>query len=86
MELRSLDDPEWGDPAEWPERTDDDAWELGPEPLPYEADSPPDPWPTPDEIAEYEAWLDHLEHDYPATYPDDRLGDDDLRAAGLPVG
>jgi hypothetical protein len=34
--------------ASWPAWTDDDRWELGP-------DDAPTPWPTAEEIAEYEA-------------------------------
>jgi hypothetical protein len=34
------------------------------------------------ERAEYEAWLDHLSRDYPATFPDDRyLSDRDIITA-----
>ena len=81
VELRSLDDPDCGDPAEWPARTDEDIWTIGPEPLPLEPD-PDDAGPTEadwDEYARVAEWQDRVEAMH-------RVTDDDLRAAGLPVG
>jgi hypothetical protein len=91
-----IDDDAYGPAESWPSWTDDDRWEPGPEPLPYESDEP-SPWPTDVEIEEYEAehagptdadldemakyceWADRVEGMR-------RYTDDDLRAAGLPVG
>ena len=85
------------DPADWPAWTDLETWELGPEPTEDEPDDVEAPWPTEEEIAEYEAehagptdadldemakyceWADRVEGMR-------RYTDDDLRAAGLPVG
>jgi hypothetical protein len=41
-EIRTILDPEWGDPAEWPEWTDSDRWELGPALPPDAAPLPPE--------------------------------------------
>jgi hypothetical protein len=68
--LRGADEPEPDDDQaeEWP----DERWELGPEPG-YEPDPADLAWldeqPSPNDLAEYEAWLDHLEHDYPREFP-----------------
>jgi hypothetical protein len=82
--LRGADEPpaEWPtreeidefeqDLAEWPAWTDE-RWTIGPDP----ADGPTDAdW---DEHARVAEWQDRLEAMH-------RVTDDDLRAAGLPVG
>jgi hypothetical protein len=92
--IRSLDDPDYGDPAEWPAWTDSGRWGLGPEPadepLPPElAPVDPDPadarWlneqPSLDDWLEYRAWSRWVEMK-------DRerlITEDDVRAAGLPI-
>ena len=95
-EIRTLDDPEWGDPSTWGPEWDADRWELGPAippdamPLPPElAPVDPDPddveWlngqPTLDDMAEYRAWSEWVEMK-------DRerlITEDDIRAAGLSI-
>jgi hypothetical protein len=42
VEIRSLDDPEWGDPAEWGPEWDEDVWELGPVITPDAMPLPPE--------------------------------------------
>jgi hypothetical protein len=101
IEIRTILDDVWGPAESWPETEDIDGyhWELT-EPLPLEPEPGEEPAPyEPSEEdrsdqahwaqrwAEYEAWLDHLERDYPAVFPDDSyLSDDDITAGGLAVG
>ena len=96
VELRSLDDDEWGDPAEWGPEWDEWRYELGPE-IPPDAEplSPelapvdPDPadveWlngqPTLDDWAEYHAWCAMVD----AKDEELRITEDDIRNAGLPI-
>jgi hypothetical protein len=80
--LRGADGPEpdeaqaddvEADPAEWPSWTDQ-RWTIGPEP---DDDGPSDA--DLDEMAKYCEWTDRVAQAH-------RYTDDDLRAAGLPVG
>jgi hypothetical protein len=70
------DDDAYGDPAGWPEWTDEDRWGLGPEP---DDDGPTDAdW---DEMARRSEWQDRLE----AMHHGDSITEADVRAAGLPI-
>ena len=96
VEIRTLDDPAWGDPATWPAWTDADTWELGPAILPEAMPLPPeltpvdpDPddveWlngqPTLDDMAEYRAWSEWVE----IKDRERLITEDDIRAAGLSI-
>jgi hypothetical protein len=97
VELRNLDDDEWGDPAEWGPEWDTFRWELGPEPSPPDAEplppelAPVDPdpddveWlngqPTLDDWAEYRAWSRWVE----MKDRERMITEDDIRANGLPI-
>jgi hypothetical protein len=74
IELGS-DDPHYGPAEAWPSWTDDDRWEPGPEPAPYEDDTAEWPAyvPTDSDLAEWgemcrrdeehARWLRHLAED-----------------------
>jgi hypothetical protein len=69
-----IEDPDSGDPAEWTGWTD--RWRSEPAPADVE-------WlneqPSPNDLAESEAWLDHLERDSPREFPaDGYLSDRDI--------
>jgi hypothetical protein len=96
IEIRTLDDPACGDPAEWPEWTDADRWEPGPAippdavPLPPKlAPVDPDPadveWlntqPTLDDWLEYRAWSRWVEE----KEAERRITEEDIRNAGLAI-
>jgi hypothetical protein len=96
-EVRSPDDDEWGDASTWGPEWDEWRYELGPaippdaKPLPPElAPVDPDPadvrWlneqPTIDDLAELEAWSRWVE----MKDAERRITEEDVRAAGLPVG
>lgn len=79
--VAALDDPDAGEPEEWPEWVDDHVWTAF-EP-PYE--------PTAEDLADYLAWSDRLDamHRLAEGIVDQGGGpitDEDLVAAGLPVG
>jgi hypothetical protein len=82
--IRGLDDPDYGPAESWPSWTDEDIWTIGPEPQPLEPEPAGEPAYEPtdadwDEMARYCEWADRVEAMHCVT-------DDDLRAAGLPVG
>ena len=88
IEIRTLDDPAWGDAAGWPAWTDEDRWELGPVPedrpdmlvIGAELPGPTDAdW---DEYARWSEWQDRLE----GVYGLNRLTDEDVPAGGLVAG
>jgi hypothetical protein len=94
IEITGLNDPSWGDPAGWPEWTDRDIWNPGPEPEPLPEPPAPEPesfepseedradqarWS--DRLDDHLAWLRHL-GEQPDTHPTDQ----DIQAAGLAVG
>ena len=76
-------DPDYGEPEGWPEWTDRDTWEEGPA-IPPDAELVPFE-PSGDDLADYAEWSAELERGFPAEYPS-YVTDEDLAAAGLPVG
>jgi hypothetical protein len=87
-------DPEAGPPESWMSWTDADYWQLGPEPEPFQ--------PTAVDLAQFAAWCQMVEEELDEISnreetrrlldladiqaEESRISDDDLRAAGLPVG
>jgi hypothetical protein len=93
------DDPCFADPADWePSREiDGERWELGPEPTQDDIEwlnthpADDDDWTA--NASEQARWSQRLEELHQASEWQDRIeamhwsnGDDDVRAAGLPVG
>ncbi len=92
-----MDDEDFGDPADWPEWTDADRWELSRQDPPPEPEPPFEP--SEQDWAEFHAWCreqDARNQDLEDAHREcewqdlmerqSRYTDVDLQAAGLPVG
>jgi hypothetical protein len=65
-DVRGTLDPEWGDASTWGPTWDEDVWELGPEPTPWQDDPDDEPLPLPDDDDRASAeeacrWSDRLD-------------------------